>query len=302
MSYTYNGITYKVKELSSYHYLPTQYVCIIFVSLYGISALLHFMQAIRYRMWWLFPTAVLAGAAETLGWSARLWSSINLLAGTPFLIQISVTIIAPTPLVAANFIILGRIVGKLGARYSRLSPRLYTIIFCSFDVVSLVVQAIGGGVASSANTDSGSALGANIMLGGIVSQMIFITVYVLFATEFIWRYYKDSPVHETSKLDGPRVAMNKQLKTMIFALAFNTFCLYVRAVYRTIELSDGWNGNVISTQNYFNIFDGAMVTLAIFTLNFFHPGRLLNTPVDYESRDSLEMNQKLSATTSTSAA
>ena len=95
--------------------------------------------------------------------------------------------------------------------------------------------------------------GANIMLGGIVSQMsecihhilqwalahllylsVFITVYVLFAAEFIWRYFKDSPIHETSKLEGPRVVMNRQLKTLIFAMAFNTFCLYVRcaATYR----------------------------------------------------------------------
>jgi hypothetical protein len=32
-------------------------------------------------------------------------------------------IIAPTPLVAANFIILGRIIRRLGPQYSRLTPR-----------------------------------------------------------------------------------------------------------------------------------------------------------------------------------
>ncbi|KZP31391.1 RTA1-domain-containing protein [Athelia psychrophila] len=299
-----NGTTLTTQEiwdLSPYHYIPTKYVCIIFVTLYGISALLHLTQAIHYRMWWLFPTVILAGAAETLGWSARLWSSINFLANTPFMIQISVTIIAPTPLVAANFIILGRIVHKLGACYSRLSPKWYTIIFCGFDIVSLVVQAIGGGVASSANTQSGTALGANIMLGGIASQMVFITIYVIFGAEFIWRYFTDRPVRASKKLSGPRVVMDRQLKAMIFALSFNTFCLYVRAIYRLIELSDGWNGTVIATQNYFNVFDGAMVTLAIFTLNFFHPGRLLNAPVEYAAPETQEMVGKHSTVSSTDA-
>ncbi|KZP25058.1 RTA1 like protein [Athelia psychrophila] len=295
--------TQEIRDLSAYHYIPTKYVCIIFVALYGVHIVLHLTQAIHYRMWWLFPTVILAGAAETLGWSARLWSSINFLANTPFMIQISVTIIAPTPLVAANFIILGRIVHKLGARYSRLSPKWYTIIFCGFDIVSLVIQAIGGGVASSADTQSGSAFGANIMLGGIASQTVFITIYVIFGAEFFWRFLNDRPVRgeaASHKLDGPRVIMDRQLKTMILALSFNTFCLYVRAVYRLIELSDGWNGTVIATQIYFNVFDGAMVTLAIYTLNFFHPGRLLNAP-KYTALESQEMVGKYPAASSTDA-
>jgi len=62
---------------------------------------------------------------------------------------------------------------------------------------------------------------------------------------------------------------------MIYGLIFNTTCLFIRAVYRTIELSDGWKGRIISTQLYFNVLDGAMVTMAIYTLNFTHPGFLL---------------------------
>jgi hypothetical protein len=66
-----------------------------------------------------------------------------------------------------------------------------------------------------------------------------------------------------------------------------------RAVYRTIELSDGWTGRIIGTQVYFSayfqlhfqfysniikivdVLDGAMIVLAIYTLNFVHPGVFL---------------------------
>ena len=89
---------------SPYHYLPTEYVCAIFVALYGLSTcglnsivianvmmihvpVIHLGQSIHYRMWWLLPTAVLAGVGEVLGWSARLWSSHNPLLNTPFLMQ-----------------------------------------------------------------------------------------------------------------------------------------------------------------------------------------------------------------------
>ena len=69
-------------------------------------------------------------------------------------------------------------------------------------------------------------------------------------------------------------------------------------MYRTIELSNGWNGRIISTQvlfstyldlvfnttvltahalTYLDVLDGAMVTLAIYTVNIAHPGWLLGS-------------------------
>ena len=52
------------------------------------SIVAHFVQAIRYKLWWLLPTAVLAASGETLGWSARYWSSLNDgILQTPYTIQ-----------------------------------------------------------------------------------------------------------------------------------------------------------------------------------------------------------------------
>ena len=54
---------------------------------------IHLVQAIYYRMWWLFFTAVLAVSGEVLGWSARLWSSFDDgVSDTPFIIQYYFTI------------------------------------------------------------------------------------------------------------------------------------------------------------------------------------------------------------------
>jgi len=266
---------------SAYHYIPTEYVCVIFVGLYGLSTLIHLGQSIRYRMWWLLPTVVLAGLGEVLGWSARLWSSQNPPLSTPFLIQISTTIIAPTPLAAANFITLGMIINKLGNHYSRLSTRWYTIIFSSFDIISLVVQALGGGIASSAKDLNGANFGAHIMLGGIIFQLVSLIIYVVCAAEFFLRFLKDRPIrgngpgHTSKGQPRRRRLMGTGIKIMIEGLTFSTICLLIRAVYRTIELADGWDGRIISTEVYFNVLDGAMVTLAMFTLNFAHPGVFL---------------------------
>jgi len=278
---------------SLYGYVPTLYVCALFVALFGLSTLIHLGQVFRYRLWWLLPTVVLAGLLEVLGWTGRLWSSKNPELLAPFLMEIVATLIAPTPLAAANFVILGKIIGQLGSRYSRLSPRWYTIVFCTCDILSLVIQSIGGAAASTAfNNGKSPTAGGNIMLGGIVLQMVAITIYVLFAGEFFLRYFNDKPVRgkwTSTEAKRHSALMDKHMRIMIYGLIFNTTCLFIRAVYRTIELADGWGGRILATQVYFNVLDGGMITLAIATLNFAHPGRLLHmSPNDVTSDYPLE--------------
>ncbi|TDL16186.1 RTA1 like protein [Rickenella mellea] len=286
---------YNVRTDSHYHYIPTKSVCIIFVALFGLSGLIHIVEAFYFRMRWLLATAVLLCIGEAIGWGARYWSSLHWgIDKTPFLIQICATIFSPTFLVAVYFVLLGRIISILGPQYSRLSPKSYLIIFCTADVVALVVQSFGGGLASG---KSDPRPGSRIMLGGIIFQMIAMILYILLAMEFLWRYYSNSPIREVppppSANSGPgsprsgRSQMKqttakllsyeslKRIELLIFGAVFSVTCIFIRGVYRTIELSDGWHGRIIATQVYFNVLDGAMILLATITLNILHPGYLL---------------------------
>ncbi|KAF8653263.1 hypothetical protein AX16_004059 [Volvariella volvacea WC 439] len=270
---SYNGAL----DESPYGYTPTRWICILFLVLFGLSTLLHTGQAIRYRTWFMFLTVILGGAGEILGWAGRLWSNLNIDHEMPFMIQISTTIISPTFILGANFIIFGRIVDMLGSSYSRLRPRLYAIIFLTCDIVSLVVQGAGGGIASAADDYDGAMVGSHIMLGGIVFQLFIITVYMFLSAEFYIRYYYNKPFMGRAGQDTiVRGICDTRTMLMIGGLMFNTLVLFIRAIYRTIELEDGWDGRIITTELYFNVLDGAMIVLAIWTFNFFHPGFLLN--------------------------
>ncbi|KAF8965860.1 RTA1-like protein [Flammula alnicola] len=283
---------------SPYHYIPTEGVAITFITLYALSTLIHAGQAVFYRMWWLLPTVCLCGVLEVIGWSARLWSSFSPSLSTPFEMQITATILGPTPLLAANFVIFGVIIQRLGTQYSRLSPKWYTILFCTCDVISLVVQAVGGGKAAVA---SGNGLnptpGGNIMLGGISFQLFTITIYAMCASEFYVRYSRNWPIRRASgetKDEGLRDGepMGGKISLMSAALLFSTTCLFIRAVYRTIELSNGWNGRIISTQVLFNVLDGGMVTLAMYTINFAHPGLLLGHGSGLTNKSAADISEK----------
>ncbi|KAJ7084556.1 RTA1-like protein [Mycena belliarum] len=260
-------------EGPQYGYTPHEYVAIIFVVLFGISTIMHIGQATYYRMWWMLPTACLCGIGELVGWSGRLWSSFSPILSTPFMMQMTTTVLAPTPLIAVNFVLMSRIVTRLGPCYARLSPRQYTTIFLFCDIGALSIQAIGGGVASSADTLSGANMGANIILAGIVLQFVAIIVYSVLLADFLRRFIKDRPL----RVPAERGTLDRKLRTLVQAIAFSTLMLFARSIYRIIELSGGWDGRILHTEVYFNVFDGGLVVLAIFTMNAFHPGRLLRT-------------------------
>ncbi|KAI0282477.1 RTA-like protein [Russula aff. rugulosa BPL654] len=236
--------------------------------------------SIHSRFWWLFPSAIFCGVLELVGWSGRLWSSTTLskLHGPvcPFGNEL---VVAPTPLVAANFILLGRIVRRLGPQYSRLTPRRYTIIFVSCDIIALLVQAMGAGIASgSIRLDHYRKLiymcGTYLhrYRGGLTLYASSFHHRVLYiAAEFLVRYTHDQPVRRLAPVQGEvlRGRTDKRLHCMLQAMITMTiFIDYLRVV----EFADGWNGKVISTQWVFNVFDGIMIVLAMYTLNIFHPG------------------------------
>jgi hypothetical protein len=68
-----------------YGYVPTEWVCTLFIVLFGLSTSIHIVQAAKvctsddasrimlnviyqYKLWWLYPTIVVGGVCEVLGW------------------------------------------------------------------------------------------------------------------------------------------------------------------------------------------------------------------------------------------
>ncbi|EKM50091.1 uncharacterized protein PHACADRAFT_213853 [Phanerochaete carnosa HHB-10118-sp] len=281
-----------------YHYTPTKSLCYLFLILFSLSTAGHVFFAFRYRLWWIFPTIVLAGAGEIAGWVSRAVSSNNPTIQSVYIIQSTCLVLAPTALLASIFIIFARLSECVGSRYGRLTSRLYSRIFLTCDIVALLIQGNGGGLAASAKTESLQKLGSDIMLVGIIFQTVAMIVFIILASEFFYRYFKDLPARPEESYYNPsratgRIPLSRNLKLMIIGLSLAMLFLLIRGFYRIFELADGWNGRIISTQWLFSehtvpvrehsnpipptdTFDGAMIVLAMYTLNVFHPGPLLS--------------------------
>ncbi len=75
--------------------------------------------------------------------------------------------IGPAFLSASIYLCLSRIIVVYGERISCFRPRMYTITFISCDFISLLLQAISGALASTADTQSNLDRGTNIMVAGL---------------------------------------------------------------------------------------------------------------------------------------
>ncbi|QRV85711.1 RTA1-like protein [Ceratobasidium sp. AG-Ba] len=262
-----------------FNYIPTGWIGITFLALFGTTT-----EAIYFRAWYMLPTLVLCGVCEIVGWAGRYWGHLDPTNNDPFLMQISTTIIAPSFMTAAMFLILPRIMNELGSHYSRMTPRLYSIIFLIADGSALVIQGVGGGLASAADTLDGANQGSHVMLAGIIIQLAAIVLFTLLASEFIIRYSYDRPARQRTLSEeqsqaGEKVQERKPVSRniilMLVGLGIVIVFMVIRSVYRLIELSDGWNGEIISTEKWFNWFDGMPIVVAMTAFNVFYPGYLL---------------------------
>lgn len=98
--------------------------------------------------------------------------------------------IAPAFITASIYLCLSRLVTVYGSQYSRLAPRSYTYIFIGCDLFALVLQGAGGGIASTARTHAGSVSGKNVMVAGLVWQVLSMTLFMALWADFALRVHK----------------------------------------------------------------------------------------------------------------
>ncbi|OQD71500.1 hypothetical protein PENPOL_c001G06023 [Penicillium polonicum] len=251
---------------TSYGYVPSLGAGIAYCALFGLSMILHTIQFTWKRQWWASVFSV-GCLVEVIGWAGRTWSAKCPYSDTAFLMQISTLIIAPTFFTAGIYVLLGRFIQLLGPESSFIKPSLYLWIFCTCDIISLVVQAVGGGLASGEADKIGgdTATGTHIMVAGIVFQLFSITIFVVCAVDFIRRTMRKRLLQ----------SVNGSVLPLFGAMILSIVCIYIRSIYRTIELVQGWDGYLITHEPYFVALDGAMMVVSVVVFNVMHPGWML---------------------------
>ncbi|OZJ02396.1 hypothetical protein BZG36_04876 [Bifiguratus adelaidae] len=261
-------------QVNIYGYVPNFAANVVGLSLFAVAWLLHTVFGLYYRQWW-FGTAVwIACGLETAGYVARTLSHANPTVINDYLVQIICLTLGPAFAMAGIYYMLAKFTVIYGGQFSKLKPMAYSTIFILFDFISIVLQAIGGGMAAVALLNHTSATnGTHVMLAGICFQVVSMLIFMFFCAWFVYNI-TFGPTKYGWRYNAEYADLHSRKLFIVFpwSIGVAVLAIFTRCIYRVVELAQGWTGYLITHEQYFLALDGLMLIIALFALLLPHPG------------------------------
>ena len=232
--------------------------------------IIHVILGLKYRTWSVMAAMTLGCLGETIGYVGRVIMWDNPFNQAGFQMQICCLIISPAFISAAIYLTLKHIVLSFGQGWSRLPPSWYTSIFIGCDLLSLILQGAGGGIAATADFGSDMQdIGTDLMIAGVVWQVVCLSFFGYLLAEYAVRTY----LH--------RNELGSQAQQLLHTTMFRLFMgsittayitILARCAYRIPELTDGWRSELMREESEFIILEGIMIAVAVAAMTVSHPG------------------------------
>lgn len=147
------------------------------------------------------------------------------------------------------------------------------------DFLSLVLQAVGGAIADMADTDSLQDTGVDVMIAGLILQVISLSFFLIVGVDFFIRVLRRGAEKATdpSTLAKQRTRERTGFQLFLVSLLVATLAILARSIFRAAELWEGFEGRLWNSELDFMILDGAMIGLAVLLLSVWHPGVAFGT-------------------------
>lgn len=123
----------------------------------------------------------------------------------------------------------------------------------------------------AAGTVAAMNTGANIVIGGLVIQLLFFGFFVVVSAVFHWRMKGRA----SSQVSPPSNGRNKTWESMMWALYAACFLILVRSIFRVAEFVEGNDGFIMRREYLLYIFDACLMALTGIVLAVVYPGAFL---------------------------
>lgn len=251
-------------------YLPNLGANAFFAAFFLICAVFNLYAGIKFKTWSYMTALTLGCICEAAGYMGRILMNKEPFGEIGFELQITCLIIAPAFVSAGIYLTLKHFVITFGESWSRLRPAWYTYVFITGDVISLILQGAGGGMAAAGESGSSTQdLGTNLMIAGVVFQVIILSAFITLAGEYMYKTYQR---RNQLSADSLKLLADKKFRAFIAGVAIAFLSIFARCIYRIPELTGGWGNELMRKEIDFIILEGVAITIAVFTLTFIHPG------------------------------
>lgn len=267
---------------------------ICMIAIWGILLASQIVQTI-YKQYWFSVAFICTGILEVLGYIGRTWSHSDTSLMDPFLLNMICLTIAPVFTMGGIYYQLAKLLEIYGSKFGLWPPIVYSYVFIASDIVSLAIQAAGGGTAGMAVADKESTKeGTHIFVAGLALQVFSMLIFIYLWSNFLYQIFIKTRMQHTKtnkfswslfkipqeeidymytpKYRNMRVPRRIPFHYFTVAMTGAVLTIFTRCVYRLAELSEGWEGNLITHEWYFIILDAVMMSIATICMTVFHPG------------------------------
>ncbi|EGP86973.1 unnamed protein product [Zymoseptoria tritici ST99CH_1A5] len=271
-------------EDTIYGYYPSLPLNAFFTAIFAAFAIFHIIAGVLTKTWFLAWVLTVGSIAEAIGYGGRIMLHENPYGNTAFSIQVSTLIFAPSFVAAAVYITLKDIVNTFGSETSVLKPAYYTWIFISCDIVCLVLQSVGGGMAGGAGFNrQRRQTGTDMMIAGVVLQVVVLLVFAA----LVWLYAVRTRKNWANVAQPAKALLQeRKFRSFLIAVAVAYSAIFLRCLYRIPELVGGWANPIMQHESSFAVLEGGMIVIAVLAFTVCHPGFCF--PQTAKSKDSAE--------------
>ncbi|KAH7112589.1 RTA1 like protein-domain-containing protein [Dactylonectria estremocensis] len=252
-----------------YKYDPSLAAAITFIIGFTISSLMHIYQIVKTKTWFFIPFLI-GSLFEIIGFVGRAIGAKQTPDWTfgPYVMQTLLLLLGPTCYAASIYMVLGRLIRLLNAEeYSLIRSSWLTKFFLVGDVLSIALQGIGGGKLVNAETEDERSTGEDIIIGGLVVQILFFSLFMAVTCLFHFRVNR-KPTLRMSTMDN-------SWRRLLSVLYITSILILIRSIFRMIEYVMGHDSELQSKEVYIYVLDAAPMLIASALFNVFHPSRYL---------------------------
>lgn len=243
--------------------------------LFGLFLIFQIIFGIYFKQWWFFVCYFCGLLLEVLGYAGRIWSHYNIRSFDAYVMQLVCITLAPCFLMAGIYYLLAQLTVIMGQHFSMLKPMQYSLIFIICDLISIILQAAGGGMASAELSDHESTrAGSNVMVGGLAYQVFSMTLFQYMWYVFCYRCYKCKKKFgdEIFNPQYTKLRSRKAFIPLFYIISFAVLFIYIRSIYRLIEMAEGFTSSMANNETLLMCLESLMVCLSSLLLTVLYPG------------------------------
>ncbi|OAL00129.1 RTA1-domain-containing protein [Phaeosphaeriaceae sp. SRC1lsM3a] len=247
-------------EETAYRYRPSLPANIVFAAIFSLATIVHVILGLRWKTPWVMWCMILSCTHEVAGYVARVVLWVNPWNFGAFITQIICITQAPVFYCAAIYVMLGQCINFYAPTLARFDTKYFVWIFLPCDIISLILQGVGGGMSAASSGDDTN--GEKIAMAGLIFQVITLGAFSILFGDFIVRLLGSA--HAKSLIRRDTLFLGFLVGAILSTLA--------RCIFRAYELKEGYKGDLITHEDLFIGLEGVLVVVAVFCLCIGHPG------------------------------